>query len=1375
MNNDFKEQLLPWTGERYVPEIEGTIELEHLHRYLLAEKFVHDKTVLDIASGEGYGSNILSAAAKFVIGVDISEEAVNHARLKYRKPNLEFRVGSADNIPVDSNSVDVVVSFETIEHLDKHEEMMTEIKRVLKPGGILIISSPDKYQYSIVPGYTNPYHVKELLKEEFEELLSKYFKNVCFLGQRVVYGSLIVPEGGSEFLFQNITPDNDEIGLSRPIYDIAVASDEKLPVMVGGLFEKTVYGQDVAGLINYLSSCEQALAEREEQIASLNRAVAERDQQIANLNQAVAERDEKVAALDMALAERDQQIASLNQAVADRDNQIASLNQTIQAIYRSRSWWVTAPVRFITRNIRKFLQPKPRWGIVSQLIAGLLTLPATFYFYKNIGEWLDAVKKGKSFFASVLDQPSVSFNRLRTVPRIIRLIILAPLLIAWLIRNNGGVLPALYEMYKVVRRDGANSARWWFMRLYYELYLVRPQDSPQVIGTPLNMDRKDAFKILFDEQAIYFHYVDEPKVSIIIPVYRGLSDLLNCLCSLVTSIKTEPPFEVILVDDCPEDPVLCAIPDSGGLVKLANEKNLGFLLSCNRGATVARGQYLCFLNSDTIVLRGWLRSLLEAVEETPGAAIAGGMILNPDGSIQDAGWCILRDGWGYPIGRGGNPRNGAYTYRRKVDCVTGACFFVSKKIFQELGGFDPLYAPAFYEEFDFAFRARMNGIKVVYEPRCRIVHLGSVSYGIEKRDQLSTRNHAKFVKRFSDILRKQPLDTSDEFKLREFDNKPVLLVVDISVPHPDRHAGDVTMSSYLRLFAEAGWHVIFAPFDGQADDSVAEDFEKQGIELIRSPWTIEGWLAENGRHVDYVWLSRPDIAESLIGTVKAHTFARIVYYTHDLHHLRLEREAKIQGNDAKLLAEAKRVFQQEYRVFSQVDHIMSPSVSESEVIKNLVLDKPVTTILPYFYEPNEITARDETHFAECSDVVFIGGFPHKPNVDAVLFMVREVMPIVWQSIPEVRLVVVGYAPPPEIRALEGPRIVVTGQVPDVKPFLNRARVFLAPMRFGAGVKGKIIQALQHGVPVVTTPIGIEGTGIKPGQEALVAEDAQSLAEAVISLFCDLKLCASLSFAGAKLIRERYSRTAARDLIEKIFEVPRCSICGSTELFQQPLEDNFRESFVCANCYALARSEAVARVILKRFAIGGETLLTELMCRGVSLRIHEFGFSGAIATTLRGWDNFSVSEYYDDIPPGAVGPHGVRCEDLHNLTFPDNSFDLVITQDVLEHVSDPLRALEEIFRVLKPGGVHVFTVPRDNDKPYSTRRALIELGKIKHLLPPVYHGDPVREKALVFTDFGMDLVELVKSVGFQFLEHQVRPLGRNDSQTITVFEAVKPVE
>ena len=269
--NNINSKALVFTGERYVPTLRGDIELEHLHRYLFACKAVAGKTVLDIASGEGYGSAMLAQTAKKVIGVDISQDAVAHAQEKYQAKNLEFRVGSCAAIPLDDASVDVVVSFETIEHLDQHESMMRQIKRVLRPGGVLVISSPDKLQYSDKQNYSNPYHVKELYRDEFNKLLSSYYKKHHVFGQRVVYGSALFCEDGISPV-ENYQLSADALSAISGVHDavflVAVASDAELPSFVSGILAQPINETEL--VLGWAGT----VAERDKQISALNTEIA---------------------------------------------------------------------------------------------------------------------------------------------------------------------------------------------------------------------------------------------------------------------------------------------------------------------------------------------------------------------------------------------------------------------------------------------------------------------------------------------------------------------------------------------------------------------------------------------------------------------------------------------------------------------------------------------------------------------------------------------------------------------------------------------------------------------------------------------------------------------------------------------------------------------------------------------------------------------------------------------------------------------------------------------------------------------------------------------------------------------------------------------
>lgn len=228
-----------FTGERLETHILNDNAIKHLHRYCFASNLVHEKVVLDIASGEGYGSNLLSENATFVYGVDIDKNTVERAKSKYKKDNIQFLIGNTSNIPLKDNSIDVVVSYETLEHHDEHERMMQEIKRVLRKKGLLIISTPDKHFYSDERKFDNEFHVKELYKSEFKGLMTKYFSNLQILTQSYLNGSSIVLDEKDRKKIEFYTGDYTYFlaTASAPQFMIAIASDEIFEKQNNSLFE----------------------------------------------------------------------------------------------------------------------------------------------------------------------------------------------------------------------------------------------------------------------------------------------------------------------------------------------------------------------------------------------------------------------------------------------------------------------------------------------------------------------------------------------------------------------------------------------------------------------------------------------------------------------------------------------------------------------------------------------------------------------------------------------------------------------------------------------------------------------------------------------------------------------------------------------------------------------------------------------------------------------------------------------------------------------------------------------------------------------------------------------------------------------------------
>lgn len=264
---------LPATGERFLTEYKDESVAEHLHRYSIAMELCAGKEVLDIASGEGYGSNLLASVAKNVVGVDVAQEAINHASSKYKRDNLRYVHGSASSIPIDSSSIDVAVSFETLEHHFEHEAMLRELRRVLRPNGLLIISTPEKLNYTDRRHVKNEYHVKELYLKEFRELVARHFDKTSLFFQQIIYGSVVAPEKdtfGLEFTQGDFSGFTREAALPMPFYNICLASNVSLPTLPISIFGASL-------------EWSYAMQDKQERIATLEQRIRNLSATLQNL------------------------------------------------------------------------------------------------------------------------------------------------------------------------------------------------------------------------------------------------------------------------------------------------------------------------------------------------------------------------------------------------------------------------------------------------------------------------------------------------------------------------------------------------------------------------------------------------------------------------------------------------------------------------------------------------------------------------------------------------------------------------------------------------------------------------------------------------------------------------------------------------------------------------------------------------------------------------------------------------------------------------------------------------------------------------------------------------------------------------------------
>jgi ubiquinone/menaquinone biosynthesis C-methylase UbiE len=342
---------LSWTGERYLPwERDPVTAYEHWHRYAYAAQFVSGKNVLDLASGEGYGSATLARTAQRVIALDINEDAVNHARLKYRSNNLQFIVGSIMELPLFKIGFDIIVCFEAIEHISGPEQLLNEVKRVLLPSGLFLVSTPNKPEYK-KSEISNPFHVGELDFEEFQAMLVKHFRRTQFLGQRVYCNSSLwtiadrTSSMVSEYLLDR---DNNAFTLAGddkrvPLYFVGIASDaEDLPgvtgaVLVDGsnsLLKEAARIQDetsanVQSLKDALAWRERQLLQTQETLQVQEQALVWKEDQLREARTALSWEEEQLKESQAALSREEGQLKEAQIALSWEENRLKEAQTAI--------------------------------------------------------------------------------------------------------------------------------------------------------------------------------------------------------------------------------------------------------------------------------------------------------------------------------------------------------------------------------------------------------------------------------------------------------------------------------------------------------------------------------------------------------------------------------------------------------------------------------------------------------------------------------------------------------------------------------------------------------------------------------------------------------------------------------------------------------------------------------------------------------------------------------------------------------------------------------------------------------------------------------------------------------------------------------------
>jgi GT2 family glycosyltransferase len=591
-----------------------------------------------------------------------------------------------------------------------------------------------------------------------------------------------------------------------------------------------------------------------------------------------------------------------------------------------------------------------------------------------------------------------------------------------------------------------------------------------------------------------------------------------------------------VVDDCSPDNTRDWLAGVHNITVLHNRVNRGFVASCNRGGARARGRYLVFLNSDTQVQEGWLTSLLSSFQERPSAGLVGSRLIYPDGRQQEAGGVLSFDGSAWNYGHLDDPYKPQYSYLREVDYCSGAALAIPRALFERLGGFDEHFAPGYYEDADLAMRVRAAGYKVYYQPLSRVVHFEGASAGTDRgpvvtgMKRYQAINRQKFLARWGETIKDWGVRGEDLEHTKERWVRRRAFVVDNYMVTPDKESGSLRMSNLFAVLQELGFKVTFAAANLEAPEPYVSDLQGGGIEVLYRPYvrSIRRHLATHGALYDLVILSRADAASAVMPHARRYCRdARVIYDTVDLHFLREERLAALTG-DASTRRVAAHRRRQELSLIDQADDTLVVSDTELALLRT---ERPGAR-LHRVSNIHRIFGRT-TPFEARRDILFIGAFAHPPNSDAVRWLATEILPLVRDKLPGLCCHVIGANPPGEIRALAGPGLVLHGYVPDVAPFFAECRLSIAPLRYGAGVKGKVNQSLAHGLPVVVTSQAAEGMYLADGESALIADEADAFAGAVVRLYTDAALWGRLSAAGLEVMQNHFSFETARKALAEV--------------------------------------------------------------------------------------------------------------------------------------------------------------------------------------------------------------------------------------------------
>lgn len=604
-----------------------------------------------------------------------------------------------------------------------------------------------------------------------------------------------------------------------------------------------------------------------------------------------------------------------------------------------------------------------------------------------------------------------------------------------------------------------------------------------------------------------FPFFPDPLVSIVMSTRNRAELLYQCLQSILAHVSI--PYELIIADNCSTDATAQLLAKVEGIKTFKNEQDLEYLLSVNKAASMTKGKYLLLLNNDIILSPQSIDHLLRTIESYPGCGAVGCKLVRPDGSLQEAGSIIWADGSGLAYGRNDpNPMSPEYSFVREVDYCSAACLLVRRELWERLGGYDPRYVPAYYEDSDLCLGLWSLGYKVVYQPAALVFHYEFGSRSIKTAMKMMEKNSKKFLEKWQDRLKTLHRPDFDVLKGRDRRNQSLssdfkgrLLFIDDRVPHPRLGSGYGRSWSILRVLERSGYLLTFYPLASQEyplTNGQSSLLEKIELMLQWGREKLENFLEERQGYYDLVFVSRPHNFRVFSALIKRRpelvAHSRVIYDAEAIYSLREILKKSLYGID-QTEEEKTRLIQEEISLGRLAHRVVAVTGREARYFEGAGCR---VFILGHALECHP-TQRE---FKEREGFLFVGYMGEEgPNTDGLYWFAYQVLPILKKKIKDnFEVFAVGKALEDFVKKLEPLGIKFLGELEDIRPLYERSRVFIVPTRYAAGIPMEAHKAASYGIPMVATSLVAEQLSWVAGEHLLATDDPEEFAECCLKLY-----------------------------------------------------------------------------------------------------------------------------------------------------------------------------------------------------------------------------------------------------------------------------------